>query len=255
LTVIALIQIAGWILALRFTFLPCVNHESKIAFFTLSTSLCLLSPFFYASTLNVLRTGIAVPLVMLGMGFAQKHRPIHAGVVWALATAIQLPTALSVVAAYLVFSRASVRMCLWTISLLALAYGLAISLFVVQATVGNWGDLGAMLQVGDGTRYRSGVRLDFLAAGVFAFSFLAWLTRRNVRHVHIVRMLSSLLAPFLLVGWTDFSDRWLLSFWLVAPFLLAVGVSDRLQPRAVWVAGVTLVPFAALTFVSRVGLI
>ena len=203
----------------------------------LAASLLLALPFTHAEFTNVLRSGIAIPLIAIGAVRLWESRVLLATAWFVVAALVQFPTTVGAVLGLLVvwkLSRNSV-LALTLVAFSAYVTGLseAVGRSIDSATGGR-----LLVGLDEATRvagdsYRSGTRLDFAALALCVLVLLFAATQHSK-----VPGLNSLFAiaagtslSFFCIGYSAYSDRWLLTLWFVATVGFAACATCRLPVR------------------------
>lgn len=198
----------------------------------LAMALLLLSPVLVNAAINATRQGLAAFPVIVALVAFQQRRWLAFVVAGAVATGMHYSSLLYLVLApvLLLPPRALRLVCVAAFA----CYACGLTMAAVR--VASPALYAAVMAYGPNAVYRSGVRLDF-AVFSFAWFALPLMLARTVRQPQasgIVRaqgIYLVLLLPFLLVGWGNYSNRYLLPAWLFASIVVAaVCVESRLPP-------------------------
>lgn len=231
-------------LATRNYFVYLRMHRGYLGYFIASLALMFLWPTFVQASINVVREGLAALLVfsallafkdrrwwefvIFGAVAASLHRSSLVFIAFAPALLLDQRTLRIIVGAAFVF------------------YCTGLSRALVDLITPNIYNV--VVNYDFGYKYRAGVRLDFAAFSLFWY-VLPYLLIKIVRTPMRLRILEStsiyatLLLPFLLIGWGNFSDRWLLPAWMSVPVIVAaMACNSRITAlRSSWLASAVLV--------------
>lgn len=229
---------------------------NKSVFMLAATTFIVIWPFITSGLVNVLRSGIAIPTMILALMFAADKRWIAGSVLAVAAVGIQQPVALALLVGGLIGLVIPRR---WALLLLALGTLIYISdlggrLFALVGLdyVGAEIQLSRIESVGI---YDSGVRLDFLASALILVAVLLLaenLTRNYPLPKRIVEISIGLTLPFMFLGTTAFADRLLQGPWNFIPLvILAVTCTSRkLIPGIALSAVFGLALWTAVTYLN-----
>lgn len=217
-------QLALWSLAVALLSKRYGNSRRDSALSALcALPIILLWPHISSGHYNILRAGLAAPIVALSAPLLWGRRTVFA--IGAIALAFSIHQAVGLVgAAGLVAARfLTKRLALWIFTTLSLAYGLGMSSIIASQVTPEWLRL-AVEEYGEGAAYVAGVRLDFLAYTVFLVVTVdigaRWIRPGPPRN-SLTAWMVGLSVPFLTVGgMAVFSDRWLQPLWGIAPIVL-----------------------------------
>lgn len=200
--------------------LPTEKTWPNLQMFMLA--LLLISPIFFALQVNVLRQGLATPLLALGYLAVTKRNFYPAIVYFVLAVGLHFTSLVFILVAPLLLLSSRVLIAL--VGLLSLCYLLDYSkllMSIVFDVLGLSAQFSQLLEFGSGTEYKAGVRPDFwLFTAVLIF--ISWVCVRLVlSNGLILKLMLVSFIPFLLFGYIAYSDRFLLLAWYYFPVLAA----------------------------------
>lgn len=218
-----------------------------------------LSPFFWNAQVNVIRSGIAIPFLLLSvyhlylknymlyMVFAFSAIMFHySSLVFVLSTCALLFFSKRLLIIFFLILTFLYIVGFWEAILTALISALNIDFLK--------GYMNYITRQGD---YKSGVRLDFLAFTVF-FALLIFFVdhgkKSTILSDFLLKSYAVLTYPFLLIGFISYSDRLLLSVWFLIPPVVACFIVSYLKPNYSFVLLPVLV-FVFLLMLLKRGLI
>jgi hypothetical protein len=187
-----------------------------------ATMFLLLSPVFVNASINATRQGLAAfPIIAALLAF--QGRRWVAFVVWsAVATGFHYSALL-----YIALAPVLLLPPRWLQGVAALAFAAyAAGLTMIATRILSPSAYAAVMAYGPYAVYRAGVRLDFAVFTLFWYG-LPMLVARSVREPWAGRIVDLqgvylvLVLPFLLVGWGNYSNRFLLPAWLFASLVVA----------------------------------
>lgn len=260
-TFIALLQLGlmGW----AFREISIILSDSRaqrltIVFVTLI--IFILWPFTWSAVTNVIRQGLAVPFLFLGVAFLVRREYAWSGLAFLLATMFHISSVVFALSCVLF-----VRFRRFAMAILALA----ILLYVLQLTdrvmmyiemMTHIPVYSKVMEYGFAALYNAGYRYDFLAFSIAPILLLLiirlFVGRRPTALSKIdalIGLYGAFLIPFLLLGYGAFSDRWLLPAWLLIPLFpgLVVGLFANKTPGLSLFSGMFLTLTALLTLLIR----
>ncbi|MBO8140916.1 MAG: EpsG family protein [Firmicutes bacterium] len=252
---VAFLQMWLTLWAIRVIMTSAFGKGSRADTLTLiSAAFLLIWPFYWNSILNVLRQGLAIPLVLVGYTRLQERR-FAKGLV-ALAAASSFHWSSVAFAAVSLISIGFHRLTIWLTMGSVAIYMIQISGNILQQIETSIGVplYSMVMDYGAGATYRSGYRYDFLAFSMIPL-ILSMMT--GIGHFgrpykqRLQQLYSTLLLPFLWFGFGNYSDRLLLPAWIAMPVVL-VGltlskVKLGLGARLVLCAAALFVGVALLT--------
>jgi hypothetical protein len=193
-----------------------------LTFLTASLMFLLFSPMFVNASINAVRQGLAALLVFTALLAFQQRQWRNFFIYGAVATSFHYSAAMYLVFAPLLFLN------LKFLRLIAIgafiAYCAGLTMIIVRAAVPAL--YNAVMDYSLSSEYKSGVRIDFAAFSIFWYA-LPFLMAGIVRKPFDKRIKDStavylvMLLPFFLVGWGNFSNRYLLPAYLAASLMVA----------------------------------
>lgn len=233
-TFLALVQGLAWFLTVSImakTF--GIFARSYTALLLFSSLLLLLSPFFVATSVNVIRAGIAIPLALSAGFLLFRNQWVFAALLAVASVSFQTLNGLTVIGAFVVARSVSIYLIAALAFILSLLYpfgvlsGLADSIMFFGDYLLGYG-FKEVIDVLESFRY--GVRTDLLASswlGLAALSLLFRICRCNFLVLKRAQLAN--LLPFLVLGTLPFSDRFLLGFWLLLTLSVSVAVTTLMR--------------------------
>lgn len=210
------------VIASRHYFTYLGSERGFLTFLIACLMFLLISPMFVNASINAVRQGLAaLPVFTALMAFHRRQWRtfIFYG---ALATSFHYSSLL-----YIAFAPLLLLPLKWLRVIAALAfvaYCTGLTMIVVRSAAPFI--YNAVMDYRLGAEYRSGVRIDFAVFSIFWY-LLPFLLARMVRTPFATRIKDStavylvMLLPFFLVGWGNFSNRYLLSVYLAASLMVA----------------------------------
>tara|TARA_R110000822_G_scaffold297182_1_gene419739 strand:+ start:274 stop:1281 length:1008 start_codon:yes stop_codon:yes gene_type:complete len=198
--------------------------ENKEILFFLLLSLILLSPFFFALQVNVLRHGLSAPFLMLFyQSFLDKRyrASLAFGIV---SVGFHWTAAYYILLAPLLFL--SLRNLIAVASVMSFLYlfGLTQTLFT---QISNVSGLKYFYQFaseyGSSSDYQAGIRYDFWLFTSIFIILVALLERILRPSYKITKMMLVTFLPFLAIGYLPYSDRLLAFSWFLLPLVALYG--------------------------------
>lgn len=196
-----------------------LSSKKEFFFQSIVISIILLSPFFFSLQTNIIRQGLACPLILIASYYIYKKNIIKFFVFSLIACLIHSSSLLFVIP--LLFLNYSVKT-VFIVFVLLFALYLFDVVRVITSTVLNI-DLSVLLlgKEDKPSGYKDGVRYDF-ATFIFVLVFIEFCLYRYFRgDAYPVKLLMLLSFPFLLVGFIPFSDRFLVCVFALFPFVIA----------------------------------
>lgn len=194
---------------------PRVSERMRVA---LLMSICILSsPVFVSSAINAVRQGISAGLIIGGIAAFSRGRILRTLAYAGTACSVHYSSALFFCSALLLLLRR--RSLAAIIGTLVVAYASGLSSAIVRVAFPSL--YAAVMNYVPEASYRSGTRLDFLAFSLgcgFVPVLGSLLLNGQLRRssLKIADAYFVLLVPFLLLGWGNFSNRFLLPPWILA---------------------------------------
>jgi hypothetical protein len=210
------------ILAARHYFDYLGGKHGYLTFLIGALAFLFISPMFVNASINAVRQGLAsLPVFIALLAFHQRQWRsfLIYGVV---ATSFHYSSLV-----YLAFAPLLLIKLKWLriAAILAfVAYCTGITMIVVRAAIPSL--YNAVMDYSLGAKYKSGVRLDFAAFSIFWYALpfmLSGLVRKpfNTRLKDSTAVYLVMLLPFFLLGWGNFSNRFLLSAYMAISMMVA----------------------------------
>lgn len=210
--IISTITLAGWGFLMREIFRFSNIKLNRLAY-SISFLIFSFSPFFFSGLINIIRQGVATPLLILGFLFLTKRENKRSIACFMIASSFHLTTLVFVLSAIVFYFRYRVRVLI--ISTLVILYGFGGSRYIIESS-----NLGMVFNVAEyGIDSDSfGVRFDFMVFTIFTGGIFWFLGLRE----WVLKIYWILFIPFLLFGFSGFPDRWLNASWGMLPIMLTL---------------------------------
>lgn len=196
----------------------------------IAIALLLVSPFYFSMHVNIVRQGLAVPMLLLGYVFLVDRNFVVSTIFLLLAASLHSSAMVHILLAPLLLVR--LRVIMSGVVLLSLLYLSNLSQALLSPVMG-WLGMGATLaeisQYGEFSEYRSGVRFDFWVFTGFFVAVATALWYRNVVSETLPKIICISFIPFLLFGYIAYSDRLLVFSWYLIPAVVAASVATGLD--------------------------
>ena len=221
--------------------------------------LSFISPFFWSAQLNVIRSGIAIPLLLLSL-FYLFLRCYLLYFVFALSSVLFHYSSIIFVlssCAFVIFSKKSlIRLFIVLAVLYAIGFWESfVTTLILALNLDFLKDyMNYISRKGD---YESGVRLDFLFFTTFFAALIYYIDygrKSTVLSVFLLKAYLVLTYPFLLIGFISYSDRLLLPVWFLIPTVVALFLVTHLKSNYLFILFPVAV-FALLLMLFERGLI
>ena len=193
----------------------------------------LISPFYWNTQLNIIRTGVSIPFIYLGYYYFSFNNKAIGLVFLSMAIGFHVSSVLFVFPMLLVFLRT--KLLAGVILFLSVVYLSSLGVEVVKVIVQNFTFLGGYYdKFFEGTSsYSVGVRFDFFTFTMFFWGLL-YFNQKDEVLVFLFKLYSILLIPFLLFGFIAYSDRLLVYCWGLIPFILSYLTIEKFKSRDIW---------------------
>jgi hypothetical protein len=210
------------IVAARYYYRYLGGQHGLLTFITAGLMFLLLSPMFVNASINAVRQGLAALLIFTALLAFQQRRWGTFLLYGALATSFHYSALMYIVFAPLLLINLKLLRMIAVVAFIAYCAGL--TQIVVRAAsplIYN-----AVMDYSLAAKYHSGVRIDFAAFSIFWY-VLPFLMAPMVRKPFDKRIKDStavylvMLLPFFMVGWGNFSNRYLLPAYLAASLMVA----------------------------------
>lgn len=192
----------------------------------IAIAVLLASPFYFSMHVNILRHGLAVPMLLFGYIFIVDRNYVLSAIFFLLATSFHSSSMIHILLAPLLL--ANLRVILIGVVVLSLLYLSNLSQALLSPVMGLLG-MGATLaeisQYGESSEYRAGVRSDFWIFTAFFVTVATALWYRNVVSEALPKILCISFFPFLLFGFIAYSDRLLVFSWFLIPAVIAASMA------------------------------
>jgi hypothetical protein len=225
------VLLAGVVFAARRYYAYLDSTRGFLTFLSAVMLFLFVSPVFVNASINTVRQGLATPLVIAALLSFHHHKWRSFVLFGAVASSLHYSSLL-----YLAFAPVlllSLRKQRIIASVGFLAYCSGLSMVVVRAAVpAVYNDV---MNYHVDAVYRAGVRYDFALFSLFWY-LLPFMASRLVRAPFSERIKQSasvymvMVLPFFLLGWGNFSNRYLLAPWVAASFLVAAMVCHSRTP-------------------------
>lgn len=206
-----------------------VLFESKNLIFIFAVaSISILSPFFWSSQLNIIRSGLSIPFIYLSIYYLMKGRT-GLFIVWGGVATLCHYSSLIYVILLFIFNGMQQRKFYKIFFLIVLGYLLGVNEIIFR----SFSDILIFDNVYSGyleedteisEKYKIGIRYDFAFFSLF-FIFIFWflLKKYNISYYNsLLKNMCILTIPFFLIGTIPFSDRLLYPFWMFIPFIVSI---------------------------------
>ncbi|HKT29556.1 EpsG family protein [Dyella sp.] len=198
------------------------SSRGFFTFLSASVMFMLFSPMFVNASINAVRQGLAsLPVFMALLAFHQRQwRDFF--IFGIVATCFHYSSLVYLACAPLLLINLKFLRIAAIIGFIAYCSGL--TLIVVRSAVPSLYD--AVMDYELGSKYKSGVRIDFALFSIFWYLlplFLSGLVRKpySTRLKDSTAVYLVMLLPFFLLGWGNFSNRYLLSAYLAISLMVA----------------------------------
>lgn len=198
------------------------SERGYLTFLTAGLMFLFLSPMFVNASINAVRQGLAALLVFTALLAFHRRQWRHFIVYGALASSFHYSSLL-----YLAFAPMlllNLRLLRMVAAAAFVAYCTGLTLIAVRSTVPVV--YNAVMDYSLSATYRSGIRIDFAVFSIFWY-LLPLLMSGLVREPFSTRIKDStavymvMLLPFFLLGWGNFSNRYLLPAYLATSLIVA----------------------------------
>jgi hypothetical protein len=219
------------VLAARHYFRYLGATRGYMTFLIAGLSLLFVSPMFVNASINAVRQGLAaLPVFIALLAFHQRQWRTFF-IYGVIGTCFHYSSLLYLAFAPLLLLNLKLLRIAAIVAFVAYCTGL--TMIVVRAAVPAL--YNAVMDYSLGAKYKSGVRLDFAAFSIFWYALpfmLSGLVRKpfNTRIQDSTAVYLVMLLPFFLVGWGNFSNRYLLSSYLAISLMVgAIFFHSRLS--------------------------
>lgn len=198
-------------------------YKGNDSLFILIFSIFLLSPFFFNANVNVLRQGLATPILLSAFFFLLRKSYFKSCLLFLLSIGFHKSSLFFVVLSPLVF--VSYKKIAVLIMILSFSYVSGIAYKIIQPMLSAFGFGEILMEIqtyGSSSDYKSGIRIDFF---LFSLSFVlvAYICYiKSYISEGLLKILMVLFVPFLLFGYVAYSDRLLLTLWYMIPVVLII---------------------------------
>ncbi len=195
-------------------------------------AMMLISPFFFSMQTNILRHGLAAPLILATYLYYDERKYKYSAVFALAALGMHWSSAYFIVLAPLLTLKKSSL--LMIVSGLSAMYLLNAVEFLIKPTMGWLGlhDVNDFLfSYGRGEDYQVGVRYDFWLFSVILLSLALLAERKLAVEGKAAKFMLVSFIPFLVVGFIPFSDRLLVFLWFMMPVVFAFYVGALLDGK------------------------
>ncbi len=210
------------------------NRKATYLFVLFSLSLVFFSPFFINSQINVLRSGLSIPLIFLSGYYLYVKNSTWFLIFSIAATLIQYTSIIFIVSIWFLFKLRTEN--------LIFIYLFGMILYVSTIMESTIIDLVTSLDLdvflyylkyfdAENSNYEAGVRYDFLGftSIILIVSYLNLVIKKDFISRILFYLYISLSMPFLFLGFISYSDRLLLPAWSLIPFVLSYFVVSNIK--------------------------
>lgn len=193
----------------------------------LAVSVLIISPFFVNLQINALRQGLSLPWLYLSLLYALRGQSwksaflIAVGALFHYSTLLFIPSLLIILLA-----RSNVVLWLYLTVLLFILYVFNVTEILVKE-ISDFFMIDVYYDVKNYALhgvFKSGVRLDFAIFTLFPILWAIFRIRFSNKvsdaYIQIIIIYMALAVPFWLLGWANFSNRYILPAWVLIPILL-----------------------------------
>jgi hypothetical protein len=208
------------------------NERGYLTFLTAALMFLFLSPMFVNASINAVRQGLAALLVFAALLAFHRHQWRYFILYGVLASSFHYSSLLYLaLAPMLLFSVRVLRI----VAVLAfVAYCSGMTMVVVRAVAPFI--YNAVMDYSMSATYRAGVRIDFAVFSIFWYVLPLMMSRlvhkpfsTRIKDSTVVYMV--MLLPFFLLGWGNFSNRYLLPAYLATSLIVAaIFFNNRISP-------------------------
>lgn len=221
------------------------NKKLEFYYYISLGGLCM-SPFFFAMQANILRQGLAVPLIFFGYMFFLQKRYVSALFFSCCAIGFHNSSIIFLVAIPLLcLSKKHLIKLIIVLSMLYVFELNRIALDYLNDSLGAVVELSKITEYGGGVDYKSGVRYDFLFFTSFFIWLLLILVKNKIVDEGFLKIYIVAFVPFLIFGFINFSDRLLVFNWFMIPaiftffamfFLRRINIKNAYAPYlGIWI--------------------
>jgi EpsG-like putative glucosyltransferase len=225
------ILLVGAMIAARRYYVYLASTRGFLTFLSAVLLFLFVSPMFVNASINTVRQGLAAPLVFAALLAFHQRRWGSFALLGAAASSLHYSSLLYLACAPVLLLSLRKQRIIAGVGLLAYCSGL--SMLVVRAAVpALYNDV---MNYHVDAVYRAGVRYDFALFSLFWYLF-PFMASRLVQAPFSERIKQStavymaMVLPFFLLGWGNFSNRYLLVPWVAASFLVAAMVCQSRTP-------------------------
>lgn len=225
------VLLAGSVVAARRYFIYLDSNRGFLTFLTAVLLFLFISPMFVNAAINAVRQGLAAPLVFAALLAFHQRKWRRFVVLGAVASSLHYSSLMYLACAPVLLL--SLRRQRIIAGLGFLAYCSGLSLVVVRAAVPAL--YSAVMNYSVDAVYRAGIRYDFALFSLFWY-LLPFMVSRIVQSPFSERIKQStavymvMVLPFFLLGWGNYSNRYLLVAWVFASFMVAAIVCHARTP-------------------------
>lgn len=201
-----------------------ISTNQKYYIIYVSFIIMIISPFFWNSQLNVMRIGIAIPILFLGSYFLYLNKPVKALLFFISSILFHFSMILFLPFIFMVYLKEKKLVVIFV--LLSILYISKLGEILFNILSNNLVSLEALqYYLNNATNergYKNGVRLDFYIFTLFFF-LLSYVNRKYSKSSNYLFKLYTVLSfPFLIIGFINFSDRIIMISWSLIPFIIAL---------------------------------
>lgn len=221
-----------------------LNRNYVLPLIVIALNILLLSPFYWGTQINIIRTGLSIPAIYLAMILLSENKIKKGALLLILATLIHITNVqfLILFICFYVFNKImpinarKTYLTIYTLIILGYLLGINQSIaFILPMDLFGVSDYSNYFEYEDlnSAIYRAGIRYDFAIFTLF-FILLLYISSKKVNNNFFNSFFcycALLTLPFFLIGHIPFSDRLLSTFWMLIPLILAVAIYSYVKPR------------------------
>lgn len=222
-------QLVVYLMLIISAFLACKDYFSHLerrrnflGFLMVSAALLFASPVFVNASINTVRQGLASFMVFAALLSFLHRRWMRFLILGALATSFHYSSVLFLFFAPALFLRVKMLRIIAIIAFTVYCTGISRA-FVSEFLPPLYS---MVMDYSANATFNAGIRIDFAVFSIFWY-LLPYVVGRLVEHEYIDRIKEGgsvylvLLLPFFMIGWGNFSNRYLLPAWLSASLTVA----------------------------------
>ena len=232
--------------------------SKRIVYVILTLSFMMMSPFFWNAEINVIRSGLAIPIFLTGLLFLYQKK-YYWSVLW-LFVAVMTHFSMIMFIPFLILWKVKDKWLLALFIVLSLLYlsGLTQTVFtLVSQKLKAIEFLTYYLNNAQNERgYRAGVRYDFWVFTAFFLAVIYYIRHSAPIADFLFRIYTIMIIPFLLLGYINYSDRLLLAAWNIIPMIVSIFIIKYLKTNMnTYMIGMILFIMALILSIAVTGLV